>query len=451
MVPDGSAPCLRLEYDIMFPADERPFLDSIRVNPFEDGPRLVYADYLDDTGNPLDARRAELVRTQVAIARLPQEHARRAELANREAELLDAHGRDWTAPLASLGAKFQFRRGVPDTVAIDAATFLSRGEELFDNTQIRPGRSFVRRVKLHDPARVLAELVECPLLNQIEELDLGWSDLGNGGVSLLVSSHHLGAVAWLNLENNRLDDAGVLALARAATLPQLRSLAMNDNGQIGAEGVAALAESPFLAGLLELDLAGNDVNEAGVRALVRGRATTRLHSLKLHENPIGPGIASLVQSELFARMIARDSHLDLHRCAIEASGVEALGASPQLRRGTGLNLSENYLGDAGVQALCRGELENLRTLRLGRNQIADAGAKAILATSLPRLELLDLSGNRLTRRGVEALKAAAKTRGFALEAANNGTEPMAALPPAATDVDHLAELRRRVSHPTRPR
>src|SRR5947207_2004490 len=167
----------------MFPADEHPFLAAIVDRPADDEPRLVYADYLDETGNALDAARADLIRVQIALDRLPEDDARRVELAEKQNELLDIHRAAWTAPLASLGAKFQFRRGVPDAVALDAATFLARGEELFDNTQVRAGRSFVRRLRLDEPARVLPALIVCPLLQQIAELDLSESDLGNGGVS----------------------------------------------------------------------------------------------------------------------------------------------------------------------------------------------------------------------------------------------------------------------------
>ena len=437
----------------MFPADEQPFLDAIVDRPADDEPRLVYADYLDETGNAPDSARAELIRVQIALDRLLEDDPRHAELADRQNELLEAYRPVWTAPLSNLGARFQFRRGLPDSVSLDAAAFLSRGEELFDNTQVRSGRSFVRRIRLEEPARVLAALVHASIVNQIVELDLSECDLGNGGASALAGSPHLSRLNSLSLGHNRLGDAGVFALVRATSLAHLEILELNDNGLIGHEGVASLAGSPVLAGLVELDLTGNEVNELAIRALVRGPAMRNLMRLRLGNNPLREGIVELVQSDLFGRMIAGDSRLDLHRCGIEPAGAEALAASPALGSVTGLNLNENYLGDAGVLALCRsGRLANLRTLRLVRNQITDAGAIAIVAASLPRLKRLELANNRLTRRGVDALKAAAAARGFAVEAANNGTEPTAALPtsPARTEAIEFAELKRRIAHPARP-
>ncbi|MDB5308420.1 MAG: hypothetical protein JWO38_2622 [Gemmataceae bacterium] len=448
----------------MFPADEHPFLDAILARPSDDGPRLVYADFLDETGDPLNAARAELVRVQVALSRLPSDHPRRPELADRRTDLLQRHRRTWTAHLVHLGAEFEFRRGVPDAVAIDAATFLRRGEELFDNTQLGIGRSFVRRVRLREPGRVAAELAACPFLARVEELDLCLGDLGNDGLTLLVRSPYLQAIRVLDLGSNGLDDAGMGVLARAATLPRLQSLTLNDNRQITGDGVAVLADSPFFAGLLELDLSGNDVGEAGVRVVVRGRAMARLHTLKLAGCHVGdPGIAALVRSEIFRRVLARNSHLDLRKNTIGPAGADALASHPELVRVVNLDLGENYLGDRGVTILAEsGRLGNVRTLRLARNQLADAGAVALIAAGLPKLRALDVAGNRLSPRGVDVLKAAARVRGFALDASGNGTEPAAPVPVAVADVvprvltslippqDDIDELKRRVAHPARP-
>ena len=54
--------------------DEQPFLDAIFARYHDDGPRLVYADFLDAAGDP---ERAELVRVQLALARLTEDHPRR--------------------------------------------------------------------------------------------------------------------------------------------------------------------------------------------------------------------------------------------------------------------------------------------------------------------------------------------------------------------------------------
>jgi hypothetical protein len=231
----------------------------------------------------------------------------------------------------------------------------------------------------------------------------------------------------------------------------LQALALNDNGQIGSAGAAAIAESPFLAGLLSLDLSGNEIDELALKRLLSGAATARLNRLVICENPIGRGLPGLIRDALFHRMASREPRFDWHKCDLDSGVAEALVQAPEASRIESLNLSDNYLGDAGVEVLSRGTWESLRSLELARNRITDAGAIRLLEAPLPRLLRLDLSGNRLTHRGLESLKAAAAERGFILEAANNGTETLAPLPQPSVDMEAVAQHRRRVAYPSRPR
>src|SRR5215831_10162556 len=175
--------------------DEQPFLDAIQARYHDDGPRLVYADYLEETG---DDERAELVRVQIALARMNEEHPRRAELANRQDELHNAQRARWTALLDGLVAAVEFRRGVLDSVAVDTAVFLARGDELF-------ARVPARRLRLLDDAGVLPKLIRSPLLARVRELDLCDNELGNGGVDLLARSSFLKNLEAIDLAFNGMD------------------------------------------------------------------------------------------------------------------------------------------------------------------------------------------------------------------------------------------------------
>src|SRR5262245_51996028 len=48
--------------------EQEKLLDGIRQHPEDDLPRLVYADWLEDNGQP---ERAELIRVQIVLSRLP--------------------------------------------------------------------------------------------------------------------------------------------------------------------------------------------------------------------------------------------------------------------------------------------------------------------------------------------------------------------------------------------
>ena len=436
--------------------DEQPFLDAVFARYHDDGPRLIYADYLEDTGDP---ERAELVRVQLALARMPEEHPRRPELANREAELLVANLPRWTEHLGDLLAgPPQFRRGIIDSVSVDSAVFLARGEELF-------ARVPVRKLRLIDDAGLLPRLIHSPLLAGVRELDLCDNDLGNGGVDLLTRSPFFKHLEALDLGFNGMDDEGVTTLARASSYPALTALALNDNGAITADGLTALAESPFFAGLTTLDVSGNDIGEAGVRAALGSPSLARLHTLHLSRNPIGDAGANLLaSSSLLERMLARRTRLELRghpHGPIGAAGAAALAASPALARCTSLDLSGNDVGDAGFGALVASHyLTGLRVLRLGRNQITDSAVVAhrdALPGLLARLRLLDLSENRLTQYGLGLLESARGSLPVGLDLTGNvqpgpTQAPARQMPPGlnareAAEADEAAELRRRVAYP----
>jgi uncharacterized protein (TIGR02996 family) len=440
--------------------DEFPFLDAVLARPGDDAPRLVYADYLDDTGSAADAARADLIRAQLALARLPDDHPRRPALIEQQTDLLARHQAEWTEHLRGLVSGVEFRRGLPDSVAVDAGIFAARGEELLARTRTPGGRSYLRRVHLLDPARVLPRLVGCPALGHVEELSLANGDLGNGGLELLARGPHLTRLRSLDLSFNRFDDSGVRWLAWSQSFPGLSRLALNDNVQITWDGVTALAASPHLAALTDLDLGGNDVNDAGVKALAASRTLTRLNALRLANNHVSDGgAAALAGSELFRRMLARDGRVDLRANAVGPAGAEALAACPDLLKVTALDLDKNYLGDRGAAALVRSAgAARLKRLRLSRNQITDAGAFVLadaVARGLPGLRSIDVSVNRLTWRGVNAIRDAAVARGVIPDVSGNPTDGSGPLPavglpdPLHPDAGNLDELRRRVSFPAR--
>jgi uncharacterized protein (TIGR02996 family) len=432
--------------------DEQPFLDAIFERYDDDRPRLVYADFLDDAGVP---ERAELIRVQLALARLTEDDPRRPLLNDRQAELLAQNRAAWTADLAGLVVGVDFRRGIPDSASADAATFLERGDELFAKLR-------VRRLRLLDAAPVGEKLFASPLLGGVRELDLCNADLRNTGLALLARSPFLRKLQSLDLGFNNLEDAGVESLARSSLLPDLTALSLNDNDGISGDGVRALAESPFFAGLTSLDLSGNDIGEAGVAALVASPAMGRLRALRLNNNRIGDaGLAALAKSPLFARVLRAERRLEVRGNFVGPAGAAALGACPALAACAALDLTHNDLKDEGAATLLRSpHLGKLKVLRLARNQLTDAGvvaARDLYGPLFDRVQLLDVSGNRLTRRGLGELDTIRGHRPVRLETSDNvqsapsGDAPVAVskiVPAVLEGVAEAARLRHRIANPT---
>src|SRR5262249_17672416 len=87
-------------------------LHEILSSPDEDLPRLVYADWLEEHG---DADRAEFIRVQCALARLPAYDPDAAELEQRAQELLLAHQRRGAGPTGARAAQLGLPPRVPRT------------------------------------------------------------------------------------------------------------------------------------------------------------------------------------------------------------------------------------------------------------------------------------------------------------------------------------------------
>src|SRR5262245_14221810 len=110
-------------------SDEKALLAAIWDQPHEDTPRLVYADWLDEQGDPAKAARAEFIRMQCELARDPWDDSpRRTELSEREKELLKLHAKAWRKELPAGVQKMAFRRGFvdPKRMRLPGAKFLQK-------------------------------------------------------------------------------------------------------------------------------------------------------------------------------------------------------------------------------------------------------------------------------------------------------------------------------------
>src|SRR5205085_7226908 len=83
----------------------------------DDGPRLLYADWLAEHGDP---DRAEFIQLQCALAQLPPADPRRPDLEAAELRLWAVHGDDWLGLEPGAVDRWTFRRGFLDEVSLSA-------------------------------------------------------------------------------------------------------------------------------------------------------------------------------------------------------------------------------------------------------------------------------------------------------------------------------------------
>ncbi len=375
--------------------EEWPFLKRILARPWEDGPRLIFADWLDEHDDP----RGELIRIQCALAHLPRSDPQRNSLLRREQQLLETHQNTWTAPIRGLVQTFEFRRGLLEAVVVEADRFLQVADALFQVPTIR-------RIRLTETQRILGMICQSEYLSLVRELDLCGNDLGNAGVNVLSRSPYLQRLEVLDLSFNAISDNGLQAFARSAKVGNLRELTLNDNSLISDHGILALANAPTFARLHALDISYIDLSNVGVRGLVESPYLRKLQRLEMVGNHIGDaGLAVLASSNLLQRMLRHAPVLHLASNTIGPAGIDALMQSPYLELVEELDLRNNPLGDEGFARLLMGNRwKRLRRLLLRNTRLTDA-VMIQLADSplLSQLEYLDLTKNAITKTGLEWL------------------------------------------------
>ncbi|HZY91092.1 MAG TPA: TIGR02996 domain-containing protein, partial [Gemmataceae bacterium] len=211
--------------------------------PDDDAPRLVYADWLDENGQP---ERAEFIRTQIERARLPEDDPRAPALKARERELTSANRRVWWQELPAWARpEAVYRRGFAAEVRATAREFLKGAAGLFR-------RAPVRHVVL--------------------------SSVGDAEAAALAASPHLARLSALHLPGDTLTAAGWRALLASPALANLTELLLGGSA-FGPAEAQALASSANVAGLIRFTLYGGHVGDLGLNALATSPHLGRLTAL----------------------------------------------------------------------------------------------------------------------------------------------------------------------------
>ena len=362
--------------------DRESFVAAIAAAPEDDLPRLVFADWLDEHGEP---ERAEFIRAQ-CVWMSSQDYDEREKLGSRAAELVRENWQHWFGPL------LQSLNGSPDTdrkYAVDIShtagmsvqvrlkplvshlpvreLFVQRGfvRVLHLDTSVPSGsHSFEEAFRTECPAVLSVSLGDDPqhwlrwtepALRRLTELHL-WevraeNDTGpHRGVPAVFDDPHLAGVrslCWYAATSHSL----MYALAVPAA-----SIRSNDHRR-------SFVHSPLAYRLNELMFSALD--EDGVRALSR---SDRLHLTKL-DFQAGPGTPAM------GRLLAE------------------AGFAPTLEA---LRVNEG-LPDAAVVQLASGtRWHRLKELDLSLNRLSAAVLAPLAAAGFtPYLEKLDLSDNPL--------------------------------------------------------
>jgi uncharacterized protein (TIGR02996 family) len=330
------------------------FLQAILDAPEDDNVRLIFADWLEEHGQP---ERAEFIRVRCALARMDDLDPRYDTLRIRAKELFEQHGEGWKKEVPKLEKGFfhvnvhsQFVRGFVEQVTLRHwKSFNTQAKTIFASAPVR----HVHIVTLKP--RTIRSLARSPLLAQIRSLaihDYSNYSFGDDGVRVLAGSPHAARLAELHLDGARhrpLTADSARALASATFRASLTGLEVRGSN-LGDQGAAALAEASGWEKLTSLKLGESGIGPAGAAALARSPSFPHLARLELGFNPIGlDGARALARSPHRAAL----TRLSLFGCGIPVEGVKALATSPSLPNLRLIHLDEKDLPRADQERLRR--------------------------------------------------------------------------------------------------
>lgn len=333
---------------------EVELVDAIAAALDDDAPRLVYADWLAERGDP----RGEFMQLQLARAAMSDDDDRAKPTDKRIAALLDEHRDRWLGKLAALRKyriEYGFARGMIGSVRASALTLAKNASQI---------------------------VAAAPLLAQVTIA----IDRTSRDVSALAGTELIARVRVLALASAQA--VRVTGWERIA-LPELRSLSYSTLA-LGPEELEVLGRAPKLA---SLHFHHCRFNKGAVEPFAR--ASNQLRVLDLTAAHLGARLAE----------IARDwcELVELHLAGNELGSAGLARLLPALGRVEQLDLRGNELVIADLPGLLAA-IPKIRVLELGGNLLGDEGAAMIARSAIaPQLSRLSLGLGGVTAHGARIL------------------------------------------------
>lgn len=414
-------------------SDERALLAAIFAEPDEDTPRLAYADWLDENATSLPGRGPAEVHARAAFIRLQIEAERassvtkRTDLGKQAAALWRLHKTAWEADYHATGAPPypwpEFHRGFIRAFVCTPATLVhlpavaaacpireldvdgTSGVESPDLSPVTecPDLARLRRINfLRFPESVARPLLSSPHLTGLRFLKMRWGWL-EGAVELASASPVASSLrelwAWGSSTGGLSPGAGLGTLV-SAEWPALERVRL-DNFALTNASVLSLVSAFAERGRKGLHVSASALTADGVRAAVAAAVPGRLASVALaqsadYRNPPPEPVADARELRIEGYWTDGDALVNWLIEKVPPGRFDRLGVVR----------SRQSLTRAGARALAGWQgLAHLKELDLSDNWIGDAGAKDLAnSPHLDGLEVLYLAHNDITKTGKEALK-----------------------------------------------
>lgn len=316
------------------------------------------------------AERGDLIRAQCELARIPEDDPKARKLRGIAQRALRGREGKWKAHLPNNLKSGEWHRGF-------FQPHDNRGESVAKLLHLRTEEWHLvptRRWFLTDAAVRWDELLASPNLDRCERFFLSGGVPTGDWVARATACEGFRNVCRLNLIGGAVGWSELGALLTAWADHGIVEL--NLSLRLGDDGFAQLLAHPALATVRELRLYDCGLTAASARALAASAFALPEPTLELSNNRIGD------------------------------AGLEALLAWREFPRVRRLVLFQTGITDAGAHALaaCAGARE-LRALLLGNNAIGETGARALAdSPHLAKLEQLYLNHNPIPQAALQRLR-----------------------------------------------
>lgn len=349
--------------------------DALRAgvlrNPDDDTVRLIYADWLEENGEP---ERGGFVRAQVWAAQAePHSPGVRQHLDSAK-KLFEGRGANWAAPVRRFVLEWRFARGFVEHVAVDVTAFQRHATELFALEPIRSLKPV--RNALADPPAELDDFLNVPQLARVTRLDLANLNLGPHEFDQLLACPHLANVTDLSLRGNRVLPDWLTTLLVGPSFPALAGIDLADLAHLGPRLAAALPRARHRA-LKRANFDRVVFGSDDMTRVLNSPCLKEVEELRLAWIPGTGRPGPLTHLHLGWALPWRKLRL------LDISG-QGVGSNGLVELTTELNRSK--------------EPVSLRWLSLANNRVGADGVTALVKSDPAKLNLfhLDVRGNGLT-------------------------------------------------------
>lgn len=242
---------------------------------------------------------------------------------------------------------------------------------------------------------------------RIRNLNLGYNNLGvNGSISLAAILRNNTGIQIISLRFNNMEVEGIKAIA--AVLPQAGILSMDLRGNnLGDDGLRFLSNALSNGAKVQnLHLAQNGFSAAGIKFLADALPWSQVKVLYIYTNNIGDEGAGYLAAA-FPQSLLQD--LDIGNSNLGIQGIRWIIDALLKSQIQYLSLWQSHIGNETMQFIAASLPQaKIHTLFLGGNNLGNDGAKyaAALLSQSKTLKSLDLGMNGISDQGAEFLAAA---------------------------------------------